>query len=397
MSDSWIQLDGVEQILPYEGWNLEQLRRRLLDRLHQNGYEFVIPPLADFVESLSGGTDNGLDVLTVKTPDYVSGRLFGIRADMTPQIARMAAHHLPVNDTIVRLCYFGPTLLARAPYPGYSRELLQYGAELFGSSSPESDREIIRLMIECLTVARVQSLSISLGHVGIVQEMFKIMNFEESLEHSVQNILQSKSKPDLNELALHSELSSDQRDLVSDIITLNGDIDTVDKARKKLSGISVTLDSLLREFEQMVSQLSCENESITFHLDYAQIGGYRYHTGIVFSAYGAGYGRALAKGGRYDSVLSAYGTPCPATGFSGDLNLFRRANSVDGPQKGILIGADAKVPSEKIQALIDVGNRIIRQLPDQTRGSLRAICDREIISQSGKWKVVPFNAEDECK
>ena len=395
MRDAWIQLDGVEQILPYDGWSLEQLRRKLLDRLHQNGYELVIPPLADFVESLLGGTDDDLDVLTVKTPDYVSGKLFGIRADMTPQIARMAAHHLPVNDTVIRLCYFGPTLLARAPHPGDSRELLQFGAELFGSSSSESDREIIRLMIECLTIARVQSLSISLGHVGIIHEIFKIMNFEESLERSIRSILQGKSRPDLKELTLHHELSSDQQDLLSDITTLNGDMDTLEKARARLGGISATLDSLLQEFEEMVSQIISENESIAFHLDYAQIGGYRYHTGIVFSAYGAGYGRALAKGGRYDSVLAAYGTPCPATGFSGDLRLLRPSNSVKGPQKGILIGADTKVPGEHIQALIESSNRVIHQLPDQARESLNAICDQEMIHQNGNWKVVPFKAEVE--
>ncbi len=392
MIDSWIQLDGVEQILPYEGWNLEQLRRKLLDRLHQNGYDLVIPPLADFVESLLGDTDSDLDVLTVKAPDYVSGKLFGIRADMTPQIARMAAHHLPIEDSVIRLCYFGPTLLARAPHPGDSRELLQFGAELFGSASPESDREIVRLMIECLTLAGIKFLSVSLGHVGIVQEVFNLTSIDSSLERSVLSAVQNKSIPDLIDLKNHHGLHPDQIDLLSDLTKLNGDLDTLETANLRLSGINSDLDSLLHEFEEMVKQLSRENNSIRIHLDYSQIGGYRYHTGIIFSAYGAGYGRALAKGGRYDAVLAAYGTPCPATGFSGDLRLLRGTNFGVQQQKGAMIAIDTKVPDDTIQLMIDAGHRIIRQLPDQTRSSLNSSCDREIVQQEGTWKVVPFQS-----
>ena len=396
MNASWNQLDGVEQILPYDGWELELLRRRLLDCLYQNGYELVVPPLADFVESLLGGTNEDLDLLTVKTPDYVSGKLFGIRADMTPQVARMAALHLPVQDTVVRLCYFGPTLLARAPNIGGSRELLQFGAELFGSSSRESDCEIVRLMVECLNIAGIESLSVSLGHVGIIEEISRALQLEGQIESEILSALQKKSKPRLRELATQYGLQQNGVEIFCDLTELNGDIGVIDSANERLSGISMQLDLLLGEFEQVVRQLSREMSHVEFHVDYAQTGGYKYHTGVIFAAYGLGYGHALAKGGRYDHVLAAYGTPCPATGFSGDLRLLRRA--IRGEcRKGILIAAGAEVSADKIAEAVSRGARIIRQLPDQSCDRLAMICDREFVKQDGDWQIVPFGVKEEAE
>ena len=396
MNASWNQLDGVEQILPYDGWELELLRRRLLDCLYQNGYELVVPPLADFVESLLGGTNEDLDLLTVKTPDYMSGKLFGIRADMTPQVARMAALHLPVQDTVVRLCYFGPTLLARAPNIGGSRELLQFGAELFGSSSRESDCEIVRLMVECLNTAGIESLSVSLGHVGFIEEINRAFQLEGQIESEILSALQKKSKPGLRELAKQYGLQPSAVEIFCDLTQLNGDIGVIDSANQRLSGISMRLDLLLDEFEQVIRQLSREMSHVEFHVDYAQTGGYKYHTGVIFAAYGLGYGHALAKGGRYDHVLAAYGTPCPATGFSGDLRLLRRV--IRGQcRKGILIAAGAEVSADKIAEAVSQGARIIRQLPDQRRDGLAMICDREFVKQDGDWQIVPFGVKEEAE
>ena len=390
MNNNWTQLDGVEQILPYDGWEIELLRRRLLDCLYQNGYELVVPPLADFVDSLLGGTNEDLDVLTVKAPDYVSGRLFGIRADMTPQVARMAALHLPVQETVVRLCYFGPTLLARAPDIGGSREQLQFGAELFGSSSSDSDREIIRLMVESLTIAGVDSLSISLGHVKVVEEVLQAINATGGIEGRIRDALQRKSKPDLRELAQIHNLPDSAVELLCDLTDLNGGVDVVGEACERLSGISNNLDSALVEFKLMITKIFEEMDSVAVHVDYAQIGGYQYHTGVIFSAYGPGYGHALANGGRYDGVLSTYGAPCPATGFSGDLRLLRR--SIRGQcRKSILISADAQVPAEEIAQVCKAGERVIRQLPDQERSTLSEVCDREFVGRNDEWIVVPFN------
>lgn len=395
MTGGWIQLDGVEQILPYDGWEFEQLRRELLDCLYQNGYELVVPPLADFVECLLGGTNDDLDVLTVKTPDYVSGKMFGIRADMTPQVARLAALHLPVQQQPVRLCYFGSSLLARVPSIGGSRELLQFGAELFGSSSLESDCEIIRLMIESLRIAGIDSLSVSLGHVGIIESLFDQFGYKNSsIENALLDALKRKSKPELDALANREGLRAEAIEIFSNLIELNGGIEILDDAEIRLKSVGNNVPRLLSEFERVVRQIAEENNGVSLHIDFAQVGGYQYHTGVIFSAYGPGYGHPLAKGGRYDSVMAAYGTPCAATGFSGDLRLLRRA--IRGEcEKAVMVPLNLTVPREQIDALIERGDRLIHQLPDQTRASLIHTCDRELICQAGKWRVVPLAIEGE--
>ncbi|MYD77616.1 MAG: ATP phosphoribosyltransferase regulatory subunit [Gammaproteobacteria bacterium] len=395
MTGGWIQLDGVEQILPYDGWEFEQLRRELLDCLYQNGYELVVPPLADFVECLLGGTNDDLDVLTVKTPDYVSGKMFGIRADMTPQVARLAALHLPVQEQPVRLCYFGSSLLARVPSIGGSRELLQFGAELFGSSSLESDCEIIRLMIESLRIAGIDSLSVSLGHVGIIESLIEQFGYKKSsLENALLDALKRKSKPELDALAGREGLRAEAIEIFSNLIELNGGIDILDEAENRLKSVGNNVPQLLSEFERVVRRVAEENNGVSLHVDFAQVGGYQYHTGVIFSAYGPGYGQPLAKGGRYDSVMAAYGTPCAATGFSGDLRLLRRA--IRGEcKKAVMVPLDSNVPREQIDALIERGDRVIHQLPDQTRASLIHTCDREFVCHAGEWRVVPLAIEGE--
>ena len=393
MNGGWIQLDGVEQILPYDGWEFEQLRRRLLDCLYQNGYELVVPPLADFVECLLGGTNEDLDVLTVKTPDYVSGKMFGIRADMTPQVARMAALHLPVQQQPVRLCYFGSSLLARVPSAGGSRELLQFGAELFGSSSLESDCEVIRLMIETLKIAGIESLSVAMGHVGIIESLLRQFGIKDSpIESQLLTALNQKSKPALRELATKYELSESALDTFSSLIDLNGGIEVLEEAKNRLGNVGDGIPELLAEFERVVHQVAAENAEVSLHVDYAQVGGYQYHTGVIFSAYGPGYGQPLAKGGRYDDVMAAYGTTCAATGFSGDLRLLRRA--IRGRcRKAVLVPLHSNVPKARIAELIEQGDRVVYQLPDQMRDSLIDSCDREFSNVSGQWLVVPFRGE----
>ena len=389
MTSGWIQLDGVEQILPYDGWEFEQLRRNLLDCLYQNGYELVVPPLVDFIESLLGGASEDLDLLTVKTPDYVSGKLYGIRADMTPQVARLVACHLPGENKVARLCYLGPTLLAKVPNAGKSREILQYGAELFGSDSIEADCEVIRLMVRVLEIAGIESPSISIGHVGIVDELMELSTMEFGVREKVTSALKRKSRPALKEIADEHACQSREFEIYHKLVELNGGVEVISQARSQLGGMTARMDNLLDEYEQIVTNAVRENENASFHVDYALMGSYQYHSGVVFAAFGSGYGQALVKGGRYDRVLEAYGKACPATGFSGDLRLLRRTVQVQC-NKGVLIPYGVDVPAQKIEELLRQNNRVIRQLPDQKRGSLLEVCDQELIERDGKLEVVPF-------
>lgn len=382
------QLEGVEQILPGDGWEFEQLRRRVLDRLHANGYDLVVPPLADYVESLLSGASEDLDLLTVKAPDHASGRLFGIRADMTPQVARIASRCSREEGEAVRLCYAGPTLLARSDEIGGRRELTQFGAEIFGSSDPESDCEIMRLMAEVLQIAGVASLSVSLGHVGIFGQVFDLVDLSEELRGEALSALQRKSKPDLRRLRDERELDTEWMQILIDLTDFNGGVAIQSQASDRLGGISQGLDDVLSELRVITDMVQSSVRGIAMHLDYSLVGGYEYHTGTVFSAYGPGYGQALAKGGRYDGVLSAYGEPCPATGFSGDLRLLRHLNgSASEPKKGILIPVGSGVPPSFIDSLVEDGERVIRAFPGQDSSVLRRMADRTVVEQGGDWTV----------
>ena len=389
MRKNWTQLEGVEQILPDYSWELEQKRRSLLDCLYRNGYELVVPPLADFLESLLCGTNGDLDVLTVKSPDHMSGRLFGIRADMTPQVAQIAAMHMPVQETSVRLCYFGSTLLARPLNIGGTREQLQYGAELFGSESPDADCEVIRLMVETLRVAGAESVFLSMGHVGIFDEIYQRLALGDEFEEEVLSILQRKSKPDFELFAKMNNISDENLQLVLTLTELNGSIQEFEAAQKTLIGLSESLDNKISEFALILKKVSEQNKDLTLHFDFAQVGGYRYHTGVVFSAYVPGYGQAVSKGGRYDSVMSAYGTPCPATGFSGDLKLLLQGNQ-NRSKKPILVQLNSNPPDSEIEKLFAEGERIIQELPGENRGALLNLCDRVLVQSGQNWSVQPI-------
>lgn len=387
----WKQLDGVEYIPPGDGWTVEQLRRAIIDCLDANGYELVIPPLADYAESLLSSSHEDLDLLTVKVPDPVNGRLYGIRADMTPQVAKIAALHTPVADGIIRLSYLGPVLLARAPDLGARRELFQFGAELFGSPAPESDCEVIRLMVQVLQIAGVESLSVSLGHVGIVNETMAAIGIDDEIESELLNALQRKSNPDLKDFALQHGSSKDALEVLHNLVQLNGASNIAAQAEKLLSGMSPRLDNALEEFTTVVELVRTCLPELHIHLDYAQIGGYKYHTGTIFSAYGPGYGQALAKGGRYDGILSAYGISASATGFSGDLRLLLEGRQV-ASRKAILVPVGSDVPIDVVELHRMRGDRVIHQLPGQSKKDIQHTCDRVLVQRDAKWVVEPLES-----
>ncbi len=280
---------------------------------------------------------------------------------------------------------------------GSGRELLQFGAELFGSSSRESDCEIIRLMIEGLRIAGIGSLSVSLGHIGIIDNLIQRFGFKgSSMERLLLEALNLKSKPELEALNQKGALPTEARNVFSSLIELNGGIEVVDEAWDRLKDIGDGVPELLEQFKNVVWQVATENEDVSLNVDYAQVGGYQYHTGVIFSAYGPGYGQPLAKGGRYDRVMAAYGMPCAATGFSGDLHLLRRA--IRGEcRKAILIPSNSAVPKNLITELIDKGERVIHQLPDQTFSSLKETCDRVLSDRSGQWQIIALNTEEDAR
>lgn len=318
---NWILPDGVEEILPNRAEKLELLRRQLLDAMLQRDYKLVMPPVMEFVDSLLTGTGQTLDTQTYKFMDNDTQRMLGIRADMTPQIARIDAHYLADND-INRLCYAGTVLRTRPTQMGGSRELLQIGAEIFGVEDETADIQIIETMLEVLGLSKLNSITLSLGHVGIYRDLIDSMKISHTLEQEIFDVLLRKSLPDLS--SLQSVNKDTDLSVFKSLLELQGDISTLDKASEVLPK-SDEISTAISQLRLVTEAIRKHNNKVNIHIDLADVHGYQYHTGLVYSAFVENEGRAIAKGGRYDGISELFGRKRrPATGFSADLKALIR-------------------------------------------------------------------------
>lgn len=308
---NWLLPEGVEEILPDEAIKLEMLRRDVLDDLIGRGFQLVMPPVMEFVDSLLTGTGEELDTQTYKFMDQHTHRMLGIRADITPQIARIDSHYLADID-INKLCYAGTVLRTRPSQMGGQRELLQIGAEIFGVSDERADIEIIEAMLTTLRLSNAKQITLSLGHVGIYRALLKEQNVSGALEHTLRDVLLRKSTPDIHELASKLDIAPFIK-----LLSLAGSAGVIESARAAFSDNSEIAASLA-QLELVLSHLSASDD-INIHLDLADVLGYRYHTGLTFNAFVADRGITVAQGGRYDRIGEQFGRARPATGFSADL------------------------------------------------------------------------------
>ena len=309
---SWLLPEGVEEILPQDAERLEMLRRNILDEMRSRGFSLVMPPVMEFVDALLTGTGEELDTQTYKFMDQHSHRMLGIRADMTPQVARIDAHYLAENE-VNRLCYAGTVLRTQPDQMGGQRELLQYGAELFGVTELAADIEIIDAMLASLKLAKLKKLTLSIGHVGLYRSLLKNQDVPKRLEPVLFDILLRKSVPDLDELGGQINVNGFQA-----LIALQGDASTLASALQYLPNDS-DIKAHIDELSALVAHLQSNHADVDIHIDLADVFGYRYHTGLKFSAYIDGRGRTVAMGGRYDRIGEQFGRARPATGFSSDL------------------------------------------------------------------------------
>ena len=313
MSDvNWLLPEGVEEILPNEAAQLEHLRRTILDDLSARGFQLVMPPVMEFVDSLLVGSGAALDTQTYKFMDQHTHRMLGIRADMTPQIARLDAHYLSDND-INRLCYAGTVLRTQPDQMGGQRELLQIGAEVFGVTEQSADIEIVDAMLAALALSGAQKLTLSLSHVGIYRELLALGDFASSLEADLFDALLRKSAPDLELLLESADVSTFQN-----LLSLQGGASVIDLAADTLPK-TAAVEQSLAELKSVVAHVQAKHKHIHLHIDLADVFGYDYHTGLKYAAYIEGRGRTIAKGGRYDRIGEHFGHARPATGFSADL------------------------------------------------------------------------------
>jgi len=387
--EAWLLPEGIEELLPEQAQQLEALRRDLIDQMRSWGYQLVMPPFVDFLDSLLTGMGNDLRLQTFTLTDQISGRQMGIRADMTPQIARMDAHQLK-KETPNRLCYLGTVLRTRSDDFAASRSPVQCGAELYGSSSIQSDIEIIRLMLATLIKAGVSDVYLDLAHVGIYRGLANQAGLDDVREAALFEVLQRKAIPELEAMLSEWSLDANVSSMLRALVDLNGDADIIEIAKQKLSGADQPVLDALENLAGITQTLQTLTPETRLFIDLAELRGYHYHNGVMFSAYLAGQGQAIAWGGRYDNIGKDFGQARPATGFSTDLKcLLEMAKTSTTDKMAIFApsGDDVDLLSA-IAACRESGECVIVELPEQVGTAQELGCDRKLVLKNDSWEVV---------
>ena len=389
IADRWLLPDGVKEILPAEAKQIETLRRRLLSRFDSWGYDLVMPPMIEYLESLLTGTGNDLALNTFKVTDQLTGRMMGLRADTTPQVARIDAHSLNRQGP-TRLCYANSVLHTVPSHMLTGRSPLQIGAELYGHAGVESDIEVICLMLESLTEVELgQPLTLDLGHVGLYRALIEQAGLESDAEAELFDLLQKKSLTELDTLLAELPLSDTQRGAFGQLARLNGDQSVIVQARTELQGDYPAIQVALDQLEAIASAISSRFPSVSLYFDLAELRGYNYHTGVVFALYVPSYGQPLAKGGRYDEIGKVFGRARPATGFSADLKVIAELVTAPVASAGAImapVDGDSAL-LRKISELREQGERVVQALPGITTDYAELGCDRQLLQGSDGWTV----------
>ena len=389
--DRWLLPEGIEEILPPAAGRLERLRRDLLDLYASWGYELVAPPLIEFLESLLTGAGDDLELQTFKLTDQLSGRMMGVRADMTPQVARIDAHLLK-RDEPVRLCYMGEVLRTRADGFGGSRSPYQAGVELYGHRGHESDLEVLTLMLETLRVAEIGEVHLDLGHVAIFRELVGQAGLDREREVVLFEALQRKALPEIRQHLAAWALPARYGGALLALAELNGGPEVLDEAEARLAAGGGNVREALATLRRLAAAARDSWPALPVHVDLAELRGYHYHTGVVFSAYAPGQGQAVAQGGRYDQIGQVFGRARPATGFSTDLATLlllgpapaTAGTGIYAPPVG---GADLE---RRVAVLRGQGERVIRALPGAEVAPRNLGCDRMLGRREGEWVVMPL-------
>lgn len=390
----WLLPDGVEEILPLEASKLEYLRRQLLDLYESWGYQLVITPLIEYLDALLVGSSHDLDLHTFKITDQLSGRMMGIRADITPQAARIDAHCLN-REGPVRLCYADSVLHTKPRGLLTSRVPIRVGAELYGHAGVECDIELICLMYETLEAAAIEDIYVVLGHVGIFRALVKAAAIDAETEATLFKAVQRKSYDEIDGVLDAQVKDSSLCSMLKKLTRLSGDETVLQEALTAFEQAPAAVMTELQELLSIVEGVRQRHSNITLCFDLCELRGYEYHTGIVFAAYTPNYGRAVAKGGRYDDIGEVFGRARPASGFDSDLKTIARLSSKIFTQKKAII-APAGNAADLLQAIaalraggeIVVNNLLSNELTVQDREDLN--CDRQLLFRSGEWLVEKF-------
>lgn len=387
-ADRWLLPEGIEEILPAEAKAIDNLRRRLLDLYSTWGYDMVIPPLVEYTDSLLIGLGRDVDLLTFKMTDQMTGRMLGIRADITPQTARMDAHSF-IRSGTSRLCYAGHVVHTRPKNPLATRTPIQAGIECYGEAGVAADIEVVSLLVESLKLAGLPRLHIDLGHIGIYRALAEFAGLNKAQEDSFFELLQRKAITEIRIWVKANIVDEKLAGLFLSLPGLAGDKYLLSKAREIFSSIP-SIQLALDKLTQVADTIEKRYPEIELYFDLGELRGYHYLTGIVFAAFAPGYGNPIASGGRYDHIGEVFGRARPATGFAVDITAISKLGllkPVGVSAIGVVENTD-EAQWHAIQKLRQSGERItsIHQQSDwQELG-----CDRQLILQDGQYRVVPY-------
>ena len=387
MTNRWLLPENIADVLPGQSKLVETLRRDMLDLFESYGYEQVMPPMLEYIESLMTATGSDMDLQTFKLVDQLSGRTLGLRADMTTQVARIDAHILN-RQNIARLCYAGTTLQTRVVPGIFSREQLQLGAEVYGHQGIEADIEIVNLMIQSLDIAKVGPITLDVTHAGLLKNVLNKKQLAADDISEMYRFLQAKDRTSLQ--SLMQSWDETAKNTILSLLDLSGDADAVlFQAKSKLPKSEVS-QQVIKDLEQLCSGIKKTSVDIQLNIDLADLDGFQYHTGILCAAYVPKYPVAIARGGRYDQVGLAFGRSRPATGFSVDLLALAGLSNKKVSTHAIMAPWD---DSDELRSLIrslrQKGEVVIESFPGHEHNESTMDGDRVLVFENQAWQVVP--------
>lgn len=386
--ERWMLPDGIEEILPPEAHQVEQLRRSLLDLFARWGYQLVVPPMMEFTDSLLVGLGKDVDLLTFKVTDQLSGRSMGIRADMTPQIARIDAHSLN-RAGANRLCYAGHVLKTQMHSALDTRSPMQVGVELFGVPGLDADSEIMSLLLDVMAHAEVPDVCLDLGHVGIYRALAEAAQLCEQDELVFFDLLQAKALTEVEHWVADKIGDPQMSAWLLALPRLTGSRAVLDQARETFAGAPEAVFTALDELVTVADMLHSRFPDVQQYFDLSELTGYHYLTGIVFATFAPGLGSAIARGGRYDHIGEVFGRARSATGFTADLVALQRLGkrSYDSGKRIFAANAGSLEQWQAIQKLRAEGQSVVVGMAEQRLPGDHQNCDRILVEQDGQYQV----------
>ncbi|MDX1341292.1 MAG: ATP phosphoribosyltransferase regulatory subunit [Reinekea sp.] len=387
IAERWLLPDGIEEILPPQAARIEALRRALLDEYRAWGYDLLQPPSAEYLESLLTGVGHDLDLLTFKITDQHTGRMMGISADRTQQVARMDAHSMPKRG-VARYCYCGSVLHTKPTHLLSSRSPIQIGAELYGYSGIDSEIEIVSLMLRSLECAGLEEVTVDLGHIGIYQALVAQTDLSIDQQTELYSLLRQRALPELDSWLRQSSLTDTQRSQFKELPGMAGSVDKISAWKRQLAAAPAEVAQALDTLQTISEELIARFPNVRVHLDLAELRDFNYHTGLVFSAFVPGFGQPVARGGRYDHTGEVFGRSRPATGFSSDLKVLASQTVAQWSETPAILAPanNDRALRAKVADLRRSGERVIHVFNGQSDIDELG-CDRELVLIDNQWQV----------